>query len=1024
MFQKVTRFHLTLLAAALLVSSVGVHALTLGRSRAVALIGQPLDMSIDAVFEPGEEVGGVCAEAEVFHGDNAVDASRVVTAVERTGQRTVIRVRSSQPIDEPVVTVYLRVGCSQRITRRLVVLAELAPVGASSVTPSNVAPATVMQTQRLPQPGAGPMASQQVIPGTLNALILPQPGDASQPGAANGVAPLRSEPPPADAPRTRRTTRALAAGDGATAAPAPRPALPAVTAPAASQQADPAAKPRTPKAPPATTVQDAAPAALARAPAAAPAAAPRPPTKAAAAAQAPAGAGERGRLKLDPLDLGVEREPQLKAATELLSTPTDNPGQRAAAAALWRALNAAPEDVMRDAQRLAAAEADLKAARDGSAQALRDTAALQARLQQAQSERYANGVVYTLGGLLLLVSGALAWVLLKGGPRRRATVRDWWRAQERFSELDRDDPGARSAARSSRRDPDDLDADDAPVGLGTSRSGGTFGGFGRLGSNGLGARLAAGLGAVRDAVIRRGSRRADAWRDEDLDDDVDERKFDSLRTPRSDEASRPVRAAAPAVVRPAARPSGPAPVAGPAAAPAVHLSDDPPSSLSGERPDFSLSLPSMQRTVNAEELMDMQQQADFFMSLGQHDQAIAVLRNHISENAETSALAYLDLFAIYHKLGRRDEYDQLLVEFRRAFNAQVPDFDHFSATGYGLEAYQAALSRIEALWPTPRVLDVIEETIFRKPGREDGGGFAIEAYRELLMLYSVAKDIIGRDGLDKNSPLMDLELPSQAPLESPDDEVDSGATPRRFVNTNIQPLPGDMTDPDAPAAPEAPPVPLLSLDDAPLARTPPPKGSGMRPAPGAAPSLSADSLAELDELMNSAPAPVSASASASVDLLMPPRSAKLGLDIDLSDFEAPGPADAAGESPVTSPMPADASVPAAAAPPALPASLDVPLTFDSGPDPKLEKTVVLRPDELPGSAAPVEVVDLAIPDLELPALGFPSVEEQARRKAEEEARARPDGDNSMLDFDLFDKATGFESSRLESGRAPDKKKGG
>jgi hypothetical protein len=196
-----------------------------------------------------------------------------------------------------------------------------------------------------------------------------------------------------------------------------------------------------------------------------------------------------------------------------------------------------------------------------------------------------------------------------------------------------------------------------------------------------------------------------------------------------------------------------------------------------EDSDFEISFANSTRAVKVEELFDVQQEADFFISLGQFDQAVAVLRNHISENAETSALAYLDLLGIYHLQGRKDEYDLVRTEFNRAFNAQVPAFGDFDRQGRGLEAYGAALTRITSLWPTPRVLDVIEESIFRKPGAGTPA-FDLEAYRELLLLYAVAKDIV-----------------ESAPSKEPPAKADAAPNwdafsekPSKFQSTNIQPL--------------------------------------------------------------------------------------------------------------------------------------------------------------------------------------------------------------------------------------------
>jgi tetratricopeptide (TPR) repeat protein len=171
-----------------------------------------------------------------------------------------------------------------------------------------------------------------------------------------------------------------------------------------------------------------------------------------------------------------------------------------------------------------------------------------------------------------------------------------------------------------------------------------------------------------------------------------------------------------------------------------------------EDSDFDEPLPHPARTpdgapvrpVNTEELFDVQQQSDFFLSLGQHDQAIAVLREHIAANPGTSALAYLDLLRIFHSLGRHEDYASLAEEFERAFNADVPVFEKFSDTGKGLEHYRSALARIESQWPAPGTLALIEELVFRKPGAHEEA-FDLAAYQELLLLYSVAKEVIDPD---------------------------------------------------------------------------------------------------------------------------------------------------------------------------------------------------------------------------------------------------------------------------------------
>lgn len=148
------------------------------------------------------------------------------------------------------------------------------------------------------------------------------------------------------------------------------------------------------------------------------------------------------------------------------------------------------------------------------------------------------------------------------------------------------------------------------------------------------------------------------------------------------------------------------------------------------------------RALKAEELHDVQQEADFFSSLGEYDRAIDVLRSHIQANPETSAVAWLDLVEIYHRLGRREDFDWVRREFQRRFNAKVPEFDSYSLENAGIEAYDNAMQRIIALWPARRVLDVIEESIFRGPSKDGAQAFSLQAYRELLLLHHIGQQVL------------------------------------------------------------------------------------------------------------------------------------------------------------------------------------------------------------------------------------------------------------------------------------------
>lgn len=147
------------------------------------------------------------------------------------------------------------------------------------------------------------------------------------------------------------------------------------------------------------------------------------------------------------------------------------------------------------------------------------------------------------------------------------------------------------------------------------------------------------------------------------------------------------------------------------------------------------------RMVQPEQMFDVQQQAEFFISVGEHQQAIALLRAHIDAHEDSSPLAYLELLHLYYTLSRREDYDQLRQRFSQHFNAQVPGMAGFTDKGSGLlQGYPEQLAQIEALWPSDEVQDCLAQFLFREDGaaaQDAPPAFDLAAFDELLLLLSI-----------------------------------------------------------------------------------------------------------------------------------------------------------------------------------------------------------------------------------------------------------------------------------------------
>lgn len=216
------------------------------------------------------------------------------------------------------------------------------------------------------------------------------------------------------------------------------------------------------------------------------------------------------------------------------------------------------------------------------------------------------------------------------------------------------------------------------------------------------------------------------------------------------------------------------------------------------------------RQVNAEQLFDVQQQSEFFVSLGQHEQAIGVLREHIAASPATSAMAYLDLLNVLKSLGRRTDYAVVAREFGHGFGVAAPDFDHFTGGDRGLEHYPDVLLHIVDKWPSQGTADLIEAFVFRKPGSTEDS-FDLPAYQDLLLLYAVARDLSEYAG----PWLVPQQVSAVPPVTAPPAQAEHA-----YQQTAPMPfLPSEAGDEVAAAAEQQHDVPPLELDLSDLDRT-------------------------------------------------------------------------------------------------------------------------------------------------------------------------------------------------------------
>ena len=161
------------------------------------------------------------------------------------------------------------------------------------------------------------------------------------------------------------------------------------------------------------------------------------------------------------------------------------------------------------------------------------------------------------------------------------------------------------------------------------------------------------------------------------------------------------------------------------------------------------------RDVSIEELIDLEQQAEFFVVLGQDDAAIDLLTEHLRSTGGGSPLPYLKLLEIHHRRDERDAYERVRGRFNHRFNAYAPEWGVDLGHGRTLDDYSGVLPRLQQVWTRPLdAMAELEALLFRK---SRGELFDLPAYREVLFLYSLARDLLDREAADTGN--VDLLLP-------------------------------------------------------------------------------------------------------------------------------------------------------------------------------------------------------------------------------------------------------------------------
>jgi pilus assembly protein FimV len=147
-------------------------------------------------------------------------------------------------------------------------------------------------------------------------------------------------------------------------------------------------------------------------------------------------------------------------------------------------------------------------------------------------------------------------------------------------------------------------------------------------------------------------------------------------------------------------------------------------------------------SVKVEEISDVTQEAEFWISMNDPQRAIEILSAQEKIEHPDSPLPWLFLLDLYRVVKDKEKYDQLRDRFVVFFNANIPEYeaDLSDVVERHLEDFPHLVQRICEVWAGQEIIPYLESLLVDdREGKR--AGFELPVYRDILMLLGIAHEI-------------------------------------------------------------------------------------------------------------------------------------------------------------------------------------------------------------------------------------------------------------------------------------------
>jgi len=148
------------------------------------------------------------------------------------------------------------------------------------------------------------------------------------------------------------------------------------------------------------------------------------------------------------------------------------------------------------------------------------------------------------------------------------------------------------------------------------------------------------------------------------------------------------------------------------------------------------------QSIQIEEISDITQEAEFWMSVNDPHRAIEILEPQSRDENPTTPVTWLYLLDLYRMVGDEDNYRDLRQRFKHKFNAKIPNFhEEVVATSVrNFEDFPHLVSNCCALWKTEDIAPYLESLLV--DDREgERMGFDLPVYRDILFLLAICSEL-------------------------------------------------------------------------------------------------------------------------------------------------------------------------------------------------------------------------------------------------------------------------------------------